>query len=275
MAIDSTEGTNAVLTVLGTAGDNMTVTEVTYRVDDKPFQGADGTTNWSVTALLNPGTNRFHVQSLDGAGNYSLTNSRAYFYVVPKPLLLTMGSTGKGTVTGATNGQKLEIGRGYQRFATNAPGSRFTGWSGDLTSTNPTLRFLMQSNFSIQANFADVQKPSVVITAPAPNSQVSNTFVRLQGKAADNVQVANVLYQVNTGPFQSAIGTTNWMASLALQPGTNIVRATSVDMAGNVSPISKVTFVYAGVGSVSKPVRMGSRFNISVVTVKGRRYVLE
>src|SRR5206468_7603465 len=103
-------------------------------------------------------------QSWDLQGNPSVVVTTRVFFVVLEPLRLSLGGTGRGTVSGATNGQLLEIGRGYALTATAVAGSHFTGWSGDVSSTNPVLHFLMQTNFTVQAGFADVQNPTVTIT---------------------------------------------------------------------------------------------------------------
>src|SRR5205809_8015255 len=92
----------------------------------------------------------------------------------------------------------------------------------------------------MQTNFIDVMKPTVSIVSPVAYSRVTNGTVTLQGHAADNKAVAQVVYQLGNGPFQLATGTSNWSGSLALVPGPNTIRVKSVDMAGNESlPVSE------------------------------------
>jgi hypothetical protein len=84
------------------------------------------------------------------------------FHAVTQALTLTI--SGDGSVSGAVNGQGLEIGRSYSLVATPKPGSTFSNWIADgVVFSGPMLNFVMQSNTAIQANF------------------VANSFVGLQG----------------------------------------------------------------------------------------------
>ena len=87
---------------------------------------------------------------------------------------------------------------------------------GTGASTNPVLKFLMQTNFTIQANFADVQNPTVAISAPPPDARLSNALVTVRGTASDNMVVTEVVYRLGSDSFQPAEGTSNWTATVAL-----------------------------------------------------------
>jgi hypothetical protein len=73
------------------------------------------------------------------------------------PLLLSIN--GQGSVTGATNGQMLELGRNFVLTATPKPGQVFSNWvvSSNLAvmqiSTKPVLTYSMASNTIVVANF--------------------------------------------------------------------------------------------------------------------------
>jgi hypothetical protein len=60
-----------------------------------------------------------------------------------------------GGIVGATNGQLLEIGRGYNLMAKPAPGNLFAGWyeNGNLISLSSTYSFIMESNLFLTAVF--------------------------------------------------------------------------------------------------------------------------
>jgi hypothetical protein len=150
-----------VLVLQGTATDNSIVAKVEFQLNDSPFQLASGTTNWSATIILSAGTNILRVRSIDGYANQSPVATRTLVHTVTSPL--TLAVNGNGRVTGATNGQRLEVGRAYKLTASTALRHLFAGWSGDISSTNPVLNFLMQSNLTLQANF------------------VTNPFVALKG----------------------------------------------------------------------------------------------
>jgi uncharacterized delta-60 repeat protein len=85
-------------------------------------------------------------------------------------------------------------------------------------------------------------RPRLAITWPAPDSRASEAVWPVQGLASDNHSVAEVWYQLNDHPWQQAIGTTNWSAEVSAAPGTNRVRAFSVDWAGNRSRTNVVRF---------------------------------
>jgi hypothetical protein len=143
--------TNAVVTVTGTAGDNDAVASVDIRVGAGAFVAATGAENWSASVTLQPGTNLLSVRSVDVSGNISLTNTRSVFASVPSSL--TLGINGLGTVSGATNGQPLPIGRVYKLTAIPTAGFVFSNWTGDVSGTAPELSFMMGSNLQVIANF--------------------------------------------------------------------------------------------------------------------------
>jgi hypothetical protein len=239
---------NSLFTVRGKAGDNAQIAQVFYRINTNDWDLAATTnswTNWTAEVTLTPGSNTIRAYVLDAAGNSSLTNSVTFSYVLSA--FLTVNINGKGTVTPNYNGQLLEIGRGYSMSATPAPGYAFTNWSGTLTTNKPALGFLMASNLAFTANFVDVQRPTVAITAPLLNQRWSNEVFTLAGKATDNTQVTQVVYRVNTEAWTEASttnGWTNWTAEVSLTPGTNTIRAYSLDAAGNCSSTNTVAFFY-------------------------------
>src|SRR5262249_17039406 len=139
---------NTLVSVRGKASDNVAVSEVRLKVNNGDFAPASGTTNWMADALLAPGTNVLIAQSFDLEGRGSRLASTPVFFVVPSPLTLT--STGSGRTTGPTNGQVLEVGRGYKLTATAGATFLFSHWSGDLLVSNAILNFIMQSNMVLQ-----------------------------------------------------------------------------------------------------------------------------
>ena len=145
--------TNSAVTILGKATDNVQVSSVLYRVNQGEFQVADGTTNWQINLLMNPGTNLVEIQAVDTSGNPSHPVSRLFFYSTKSPLTLVAGTGGKIV---NKNGTSLEVGRGYT--ITAMPTNKnmiFLDWSVGSTSRMAALNFLMQSNLTLQANFID------------------------------------------------------------------------------------------------------------------------
>src|SRR5204863_717211 len=106
--------------------------------------------------------------------------------------------------------------------------------------------FIMQSNLNLQVNFADVTKPTLAISNPAPNARLSNAVGTVKGTASDNALVMAVWYQLNGAAWTSPSSTngwTNWTATMGLIKGTNVVRAYSVDSSGNRSTTNHISFV--------------------------------
>ena len=107
-----------------------------------------------------------------------------------------------------------------------------------------------QGSIVMNLGFApDVTPPKVTITAPAAGSKFTNSFFLLQGKASDNVAVAQVQYRLEnaagTNGYQAAIGTTNWSVVVTnLIPGANTVRVRAFDTSSNVSPAVASTYSY-------------------------------
>ena len=241
---------DAVVAVQGTAADNVQVAAVNYQLNGGGWNAATGTANWQTTVTLAPGTNVFHVFSVDSAGNNSLTNSRNIILVLTAPLGLNI--VGKGTVTGATNSQRFEIGKSIALTATPGAGHVLTNWlvqvnGATILSTNKAVPFLMQSNLVVTATFMDVAKPVLTITSPTLNQRWSDAVFTAAGKVTDNGPVAGVSYQLNSGDWnaaQTANGWSNWTASLNLTPGTNTLRAYATDAAGNRSLTNSQKLIY-------------------------------
>jgi hypothetical protein len=101
---------------------------------------------------------------------------------------------------------------------------------------------MMQSNLTLQVNFADVTRPTNAIISPKPGQKV-NAVVTATGTASDNAQVAAVKYQLNSNAWAVATGTTSWSAAMSLLKGTNVLRAYALDASGNKSTTNIVTFV--------------------------------
>ncbi len=73
----------------------------------------------------------------------------------PPTAALTVSVSGSGAVTGGYAGTTNRVvGSSISVLATAAPGSVFTGWTGDITTTANPLSFILESATSVRANFA-------------------------------------------------------------------------------------------------------------------------
>jgi hypothetical protein len=149
---------NEVVTVTGRATDNGELTGVFLRVNDadEPLNAGYNpeTGVWSVDASLPPGTNTFRAWGVDLDNHVSLTNVVKCFRVVTNALALSVSEGGR--VTGVSNMQVLEIGRGYRATAIPGPTNLFAWWSNSVSgavSTNPVLPFLMAEGLELRAQF--------------------------------------------------------------------------------------------------------------------------
>ena len=143
--------TNEMVLVRGTARDDRGVAAVYVQVNSNDFVLASGTTSWSVTVPLSPGTNILSARSVDLAGNESALAQRTVFHLVKSPL--TIEVVGSGQVSPNLNGRLLEIGKRYVVNALPGRGFVFEQWSGDVTGQSAKLEFLMASNLLIRASF--------------------------------------------------------------------------------------------------------------------------
>jgi hypothetical protein len=268
--------------IRGKASDNAAVASVWYQFNGGGWLNPVGLTNWSVPVTLNPGTNTVMAYAMDTSGNVSPTNT--VNFVCADKLPLGVNIFGRGTVSPNYNNDLLQVGQNYTMTAKPAAGFAFTNWSAvnfgmptsiesqvkavpadiiivdpgpiisgptpsiQVLTNNPTLAFSMTAGLDLAATFVDIAPPMVTITTPTPNSRVSNTVYTVTGRAADNVGVAAVYYQINGGGWQSAStgnGWTNWFTpSLNLLSETdNVVQVYAMDTSGNISATQMVTFV--------------------------------
>lgn len=148
-----------VIAVSGFAKAKAGVKEVTYQVLYNGTlaapQPATGTSDWNINFMPTAnagGTYKFFVKAEDKANHESDVAARTFFYVVPTPLTVTV--SGPGTVTSGFDGTTTrDIGASYTLTARPQRGHTFTGWTGSISSTAPTITFTMTVGFSVQANF--------------------------------------------------------------------------------------------------------------------------
>ncbi len=262
---------NAVFTVRGAASDNWQVSNVVCQINGGGWNSAtniNNWTNWAAGVTLMAGTNTVAAYAVDIAGNLSSTSSVSFDYVATNQLQIR--ASGLGTVSPNYSNAWLEIGRNYSITSTPASGFVFTNWVvstnwiGGAITTKTNLTFMMASNLTLQANFADTNKPTLSITNPVSGQRVSNAVFTVMGAAGDNWQVSNVVCQLNGGAWSNAVTAnlwTNWTAAVNLIPGTNTVAAYAMDTSGNASTTNSVSFQY--VASATLQVQVSGQGSVS------------
>ncbi len=143
----------------GTAKGKLPIGSVGYQVLYQgipgPLQAATGTATWNASvqpAAKAGGLYKIFVKATDSTGNESDVVARSVFYAVPTPLSLTI--VGAGDVTKGFAGiTSRDIGASITITAKAKAGHQFTGWSGSITSSAPTITFTMIEGFALQATF--------------------------------------------------------------------------------------------------------------------------
>jgi hypothetical protein len=167
--------------------------------------------------------------------------------------VLTVTTSGGGSVYPDDDGDSLQVGNDYSITATAGTGFVFTNWTGGTSlplvvlTNGLTLQFVMEQNLMLQANFVDTAPPELTITSPSPGEHWSSAAFTITGTATDNAAVAGVFYSLNGAGWSSAgtgNGWANWSAAVTLIQGTNTLAAYAVDTSGNISPTNTLSFVY-------------------------------
>ena len=243
---------NELFTVNCKVTDNVGVSNVWVAVNAGAWTAANLTnsgSNWAEQVTLNPGTNLISAYAVDTSGNNSLTKTVKVDYILSTTL--TVLTNGSGTITPAYNGKTLAIGNAYSLTAKANKGFGFANWTdglGDVITNGTTLKFIMASNLTFVANFADNTRPTLSITNPAKTgARWSNADFTISGKAGDNVVVSNVWVSLNLAAWTPATLSnhgSNWLAQVNLTPGTNSLAVYAMDLSGNFSLTNKVKVDY-------------------------------
>jgi hypothetical protein len=245
---------NASYTVAGTASDNVFLAGVRYQLNGTGWNltsTSNGWTNWTAAVSLISGTNFLQSYSVDAAGNVSVTNSVSFVCVLNTPLMVS--TNGHGSISPNDNGTLLTVGKSYSLTATAGTGFVFTNWTGGIFSpqsvlTNgSTLKFVMQSNLWLQANFIETSKPTLTVTSPKTDTKETNTLVSIVGTTMDNWKVTGVWCQVNGGALTNASSInsfTNWTAQVTLVTGTNTVKSFAQNQGGNFSATNSLSLTH-------------------------------
>ncbi|RNC70333.1 MAG: hypothetical protein ED859_05835 [Desulfuromonadales bacterium] len=246
-----------------TATDNVGVTG--YLITTSATAPAASAAGWSATAPTSvtavAGTNTFYAWAKDAAGNVSLSRSATVTVTLPS------GDTTKPTLTisalsnGAyTNKVTLNI----TGTTSDASGIKSVTVNGQPVTVNPDGSFGTALTLAVGANTItvvstdnagnqqtdtrivtyDPTAPALAVTAPADNSQSSQSFVTINGTIGET---STVSVTVNNGsPQLASISGNSFSATVNLAQGVNTIVITATDLAGNVST-AKRTVTYGAV----------------------------
>jgi hypothetical protein len=236
---------NSVFTVIGTAKDNVAISNVFYSLNGAAWTPATGGSNWTTKVPLTPGANTIQAYAVDTSGNASKTDSVKLDYILNTTLMV--GTNGEGRISPAYGGATLQISNIYYIKAKQDKGFAFVDWTdglGNILTYGATLKFIMASNLTFIANFADIARPTLTITTPKTGEKWSNSVFTVIGTAKDNVAISNVFYSLNGAAWTPATGGSNWTTKVPLTPGANTIQAYAVDTSGNASKTDSVKLDY-------------------------------
>lgn len=208
--------TNALITMTGTAKDNIGIAEVKY-VFEGVTNTATGTTNWLANLNLTPGTNSVVAWSIDFSGNESLRKTNLFYYYSTNFLVLNI--VGSGQVSGVTNGQGLLVGCSYVASVLAGNNFIFTNWTGTVTSTNTAFSFVMQSNMVLNANF------------------ITNPFIATAGSYNGLFFEAGGVAHHSAGFFQIKLSSKAIYSGKLLLDGNTIILSGKFDLSGKTSRV--------------------------------------
>lgn len=177
------------------------------------------------------------------------TTTNAAFAELTGQLQIQM--EGRGAISPNYSNAWLQIGSSYAVTSSPAAGFKFgswtvsTNWAGGITTTKAVLPFTMASNLTLLATLVETSKPSLTVTAPVANQKLTNALAAVRGTASDNWELSGVWYSLNGATWTTAATTNNWAGwntTLPLVAGTNTLKAYALDLGGNYSPTSSVSF---------------------------------
>jgi hypothetical protein len=241
--------TAPILTVAGTAADNLNLSNVLVTVNNSvvyPAAVAGG--RWQVNVTLNGGTNAIKVQSQDAAGNLSPPISRTGVYVLYARLTLETNGLGRIVHSATvTNNALLRIGNIYSVSAATVPGSNwlFHNWSAGISQgglanagTNPVLNFTMISNLVLQANF--ITNPFIAVEgaynglfSPSAGIAVQNSgfiTVNVQSNSA-GAYSAKLVFDGSTYNLNGSFNLNGAAAASFIAGGQNMALALNLNLA--------------------------------------------
>jgi hypothetical protein len=197
------------------------------------------------------------IQSAIGAAATVLSFVNVTNQDAPATNLLTVQVTGQGTVSPDYTDAPLAVGGGYSITASPANGWVLTSWTdenGYVLGTGTNLTFTMSPGLSLTANFDNAMEPLLSFVSPSSGGVVTNLYsapaiitgtAAIVGTMADVAAVAGVFYQVNSGGWLTATGTTNWSASFMPDYGiTNVIQAFAINGFGYPSTTNTLLVKY-------------------------------
>lgn len=240
----------------GTAADDFGLASISWTNDRGGSGSASGTTAWSIASVaLQPGTNVITITATDQAGNSGtdvlrvISDSRRPTVTISQPVSSASYATNTSTLSlggAATDDQGVtqvswSSSRGRSGAATGTTSWTVPGVTLDAGINVLTVTARDEAGNTASATLTvvfDGRAPGITIESPTTSSStaVNVGTISLRGSSNDDVGVTQVTWTNDRGGSGAAIGATSWaIASVALQPGANLLTVTARDAAGNTS----------------------------------------
>ncbi|MCX6595169.1 MAG: matrixin family metalloprotease, partial [Acidobacteria bacterium] len=246
--------------IRGTASHGSGITRVTW-VNARGGSGtATGTTAWNTLVPLQTGDNQITLTALATAGTSASQVITVTLKAPETPVTLNITNPPTSTVTTAAvavSGTAAHTGGIARVTWVNARGG--SGTATGTTSWSTTIPLQAGENQisvtavgtsggttakSIVVTYRAPETPvTLSIVAPTAGRQVSSTTVAVTGTAAHPSGLARITWTNARGGSGTASGTSNWLATVPLQSGDNLITVTAVATGGGtVSRTVSVNF---------------------------------
>ena len=181
--------TTSTITVSGTASDNVAVSKVEVKVGSGSWMLASGTTSWSKSVTLSPGSNTIYAKAIDTSGNPSSQASVTVNYNPPDTTAPTVSisspsngqtfTTSTITVSGTASDNvgvskvEVRVGSGswvlasgttsWSKLVTLSPGSNTIYAKAIDTSGNPSSQASVTVNYDDSPPISDQEKQQQIL----------------------------------------------------------------------------------------------------------------
>ena len=295
-AADGTTVTSPTLAVSGTAADNVSVASVYISLNGGSSVLVTGTTSWSSSVSLVPGTNTVAAIAVDTAGNQSSWITRSITYTpqdATKPTVAITSPAANGTyvnrpaltVSGTATKGTYDLNVVYCLLNSTLPWLTATGtstWSRSVALT-PGLNSIkaivyddqgVNSSQVVRTVTYDGTPPTVAITTPASAGTIVNLPSLAFAGTADDINLTAVYWRCNGGAWTLASGTSAWSGTANLIVGVNTIEVQSKDAANNLSTIVAQTLTYTPdvtppTVAITSPASDGGAVNAASLAIAG------
>ena len=243
---------STLVTVTGTASDDVGVDMVELSLDGTNYVLATGTTSWSGTVTLTEGSNTIFARGTDTAGNTATVSVAVTVDTANPTVAITSPADGailNSTLVTVTGTASDDV--GVDNVELSLDGTTYvlatgtTSWSGTPTlaegSNTIFARATDTSGNTATVSIAvtvDTANPTVAITSPADGATLDSTSVVVSGTASDDVGVEKVELSLDGTNYIVATGTTSWSGTMTLSEGPNTIFARATDTSGNTATVS-------------------------------------